>query len=576
MILQIKLALPAIQVQPFRPMTPINYTSPTRLGMFRKLLAPLLVVAILASAAWRENRSHPLDFWSHSDGYGDYVTICMAHALNIDFWVSKSPVSSRREINDNNTLHPGFPLQATSWAAYRISSIGKGHDAAARCESVISDPSAFWLSIRLIAIAIGVVCSVFLTRAASSQGFAYSLAVGLFYFCYQPAWDYSIRLLGNETFALPLALAVGWVAWKSLNPSEGKSALQWWAAWGSLCALCWLNKLNYIAWTAAVVPACAIYFAVRRPSLREMALQLAAFSGGFVVAAYALATMMLGPGGLEHILRLHFGVLTHSGAYGNGTEGAVSASAVREAIHALAEFRLFLALAAVVCALGAWVLVSNAKKGRTASSSSAFIVYLLCAAGLFLAAVLKHYGAHYLVAGVPAISLLLLVVGGYLSPKTRMAVGILVGLVLVHSYRHYWATKVGTYNHATAIQAGLRAMDSLPGRPGDAALWTYRLPDRRFGMELVRFLAGVPEVAAVIDDKFPTPDKAYFLWLPTVRVGTESMPFDKVKWRYAVFERGNYDYLLKASQGSAKVYFERHCKRIIDGPEISVFERLEE
>ena len=95
-------------------------------------------------------------------------------------------------------------------------------------------------------------------------------------------------------------------------------------------------------------------------------------------------------------------------------------------------------------------------------------------------------------------------------------------------------------------------------------------------MELAQFLAGVPEVASIIDEKFQSPDRVYFLWNPNVRIGTESIPFEKVKWRYAVFERGNFDYFLKGPQAGAKDYFEQHCKRIMDGPEICVFERAGE
>ena len=95
-------------------------------------------------------------------------------------------------------------------------------------------------------------------------------------------------------------------------------------------------------------------------------------------------------------------------------------------------------------------------------------------------------------------------------------------------------------------------------------------------MELVQFLAGVPEVASIIDEKFQSPDRVYFLWNPNVRIGTESIPFEKVKWRYAVFERGNYQHFLTGSQAGAKEYFEKHCKPLVDGPVISLFERTSE
>ena len=536
-------------------------------------LAPLLIVAILASAAWRESHERPLDFWTHSAPDGDYVNICLAHALNIDFWVSQSPASKGREVNANNTLHPGIPLQAASWVAYRLSSIGKARDASVRCESVFTDPSAFWLATRLVAIVTGLVCSALLARTASSHGFLFSMAAGLVYFCYEPAWDYSIRLLGNETFALPLSFAVAWFAYRSLNSPEATSVLKWWAGWGGLCALCWLNKLNYIAWTVAVAPACVTHFAIHRPTIRQVSVRLAAFAGGFVVSAYGITSLMLGSGGLGQILRLHFGVLTHSGSYGNGPDGAVSLLAIRDAIHALSAYRPFLALCAGICALSLWIAFSTPKNRIASSNRSAYLVYLVSTAVLFLAATLKHYGAHYLIAGVPAISLLVLAIGGQIGAKGRLALSLAVGMVLVHSYRQFVVIQQANYRHETEMTASLRAVADLPKLPGDGILWTYRLPNPQFVMELVQYLAGVREVATVMDAKFPTPDLVYFLWIPEVRVGAELLPFDKARWRYAVFDRGNYQHFLTGTQANAREYFEKRCKRVIDGPLTIVFER---
>ncbi len=542
----------------------------------RRILAPGLVIAILLSAAWREDRSHPLDFWSHSEPAGDYVNICLAHALNIDFWVSQTPLINGRTVNDNNSLHPGLPLQATSWAAYRIPTLGKSADVAERCESVFVDPSSFWVVLRLAAIALGLVGSILLVRAASTYGFLYSIAVGLVYYCYEPAWKYTICMLGNESFALPLSLAVAWFASRSLNPSEGGAALKWYFGWGSLCALCWLNKLNYIAWTVAALPAFAAYYFALRPPIRQMGSRLAAFGCGFIVAAYALATLFLGSGGLSRILHLHFAVLTHSGNYGIGPAGAVSLSAVRNALFSLSAYWPFLGLSAGICALGLGVVVSTARSGWPRSGNAAYLIYLLCAAGLFLAATLKHYGSHYLIAGVPAISLLLLAIGGHVGAVMRVALSLAVCLGLIHSYRRFWILEDTNFRREMEMKTSLQAVEDLPGRDRGGVMWTYRLPNRRFVMELIQYLAGVPEVAAVIDEKFPTPDSVYFLWNPDVRVGAETRPFDKAKWRYAVFQRDYYGYLLTGSQASAKEYFERHCKRIIDEPMTIVFERTAE
>ena len=545
--------------------------SPPFSTTWRRVLAPLLIVAILASAAWRENRERPLDFWSHSAAYGDYVNICLAHALNIDFWLSKNPPDEGRDLNVNNTLHPGLPLQATSWVAYRLSSPKNASDAKARCESVFTDPSSFWRASQLTAITIALLSSALLAWTASRHGFLYSLAIGLFYFCYEPAWDYSIRLLGNESFALPLSLTVAWFAGKSLGPARGATDFKWWAGWGAVCALCWLNKLNYIAWTAAVVPAGVTYFFTQRSAFTSLIVRLLVFTGGFFMAAFGLTTFMLGSGGLGRILSLHFGVLTHSGSYGNGPAGAVSASAVQEAIRALSAYRPFLALSLAVCVWSLWVA---SRKTKASDTHAAYLVYLVSTAVLFLAATLKHFGPHYLIAGVPAISLLVLAIGERIGARGRLVLTLAIGMAITLSYRRYTVLQDANFHRENEIKASLRAVDDLDGRTSGGVLWSYRLPHPRFVMELVQYLAGVPEVASVLDDKFLTSDKAYFLWIPEVRSGTKTIPFGEAKWRYAVLCRDYSEHFLQGEQATAKEYFEQHCKRIIDGKEITVFERI--
>ena len=331
--------------------------------------------------------------------------------------------------------------------------------------------------------------------------------------------------------------------------------------------------MNYLAWTAAAVPACGVYFLSRRTALREAAKRVGVFVAGFAVAASAFSTLMLGPGGLARILQLHFSVLTHSGLYGQGGDSMVSTSAMQNALHELAKSWPFFAIVSAVCALSFWVILSNARRGRLATTNAAFLTYLVLTFGLFVAATLKHYGPHYLIAGVPAMGLLLFALGGQISPRMRLALSLMVALLLVHSYRRYWATVDSTYRRVTAMKADLQAVDHLAGRPDAPVLWTYRLPDRRFGLELIRYLCGRPEVAEVIDQKFPTPDLVYFLWNPEVRVGARTLPFHEANWRYAVFESGNFHHFLQGAQAGAKEYLEQHCTKVIDGPLVSVFER---
>lgn len=538
----------------------------------RFLLAPLLVVTLLGSLAYRENTQHPLDFWSHAEGYGDYVNICLAHALNIDFWVSKTPRFNGRQINDDNTLHPGLPLQATCWATYRLSDRSAASDARLRCQAVFADPSRFWLAIRLAALSLALGSAALCANAARRFGMLYAVAAGLFFFCYDPAWDYSLRLMGNESFALPLALGVVWTARKSLG-AAGRCAPVWWAAWGALCALCWLNKLNYIAWTFAAVPACALFFHLQRTPARSVLLQAAAFLVGFIGSAVVLTALCLGAGGLARIARIHFGVLTHSGSYGTGPAEIVSFEAIRAALKAYAVYWHFFLLAGAVCLVAVRALVARARCGKSGAAQAALLAYLLCAMGLFFLAALKHYGPHYLIAGVPAGALMLLLVAPHIGPRMRLAISLAVALAFVQTCRRYTLMARLRYDHVLEMKSALARCDQLPRNPGEVTLWTYRLPDRRFAMEFTQCYAGISEVAKIVDEKFLTDSSVYYLWRRTVRQGDRWTPFEQATWRYAVFDRGNFEHFLRGERAADRTFFETHCRIAMETPTVCVLER---
>lgn len=532
-----------------------------------KWLAPLLIIAILIAAAYRENQNHPIEFWNN--GLMDYPGLSLAHALNMDFWLSGPTFLNGRRVNFDNTMHPGFPFQVSSWVGYRLAFLGTDLDARGRCEDAFANPSSFWLATRLIAVVISLVVTCLYVRAAYRNGILYSLAVGLSYFCYEGGWDYSIRLLSNETFALPLGLAVVVIAGRSLSVGMGMPAIRWWGAWGAVCALCWLNKLNYLVWTVAVVPAWGFYYFARRPSIANLGMQIMAFVMGFSATAYILAKLVLGAGGLAKILRLHQGVLTHSGHFGGGSAEIVSHKAIWTALQSLMAFWPFLLLACAVCALSASVLYSLIRRGKAATSNAALIVYLLCAASLFFAAVLKHYGPHYLVAGVPTIGLLLLAIGEHLHRKVRLMVCAAVGVVFFASYHGYTNASEARYRHEVEVKKGMRSFDELRGHPDDVTLWTYRVPKREFCLELLQSYAGVPEVSDIIENKFPYSDLVLYPWDLKIRVRSESVPFEYAKWKYAVFDKAWFaEYPTEIRE-----FFEKQCRRIVDESSVWVFER---
>ncbi len=545
----------------------MNVTDTLSRPAFTKWLAPLCVAFVLLASAFRENRDHPIAFWN--DVLMDYPGLSLAHALNIDWWLSESSFINGRVVTFDNTMHPGFPFQVCSWIGYRLAATAAAPTAQARCENTFADPSSFWRTTKFIALSIGLLFACLYAGLAWKHGPLYSIAVGLFYFCYEGSWDYSIRLLSNETFALPLGLAVTLAAARSLRTKGETPELVMWAMWGAACALCWLNKMNYIAWTVASIPAWAFYFFTRRPSFRVFSLQIAAYILGFAATASLLVKLLLGAGGLHKILLLHWGVMTHSGHFGAGSSEVISNSAIWDALKALSAFWPFLMLSGVICLVALWTLRTLLKSGKAVTTNAALIVYLLAAAGIFFASVVKHYGPHYLVAGIPAVSLLLPIVGEYLSPRARLRLAVAVGLVFISSYWSYASKAETRYRHEVEVEQDLARLDRLPHAEGDAVLWTYRLPVRRFCLELLRGYAGIPKVSEIIRTTYSGNDVVLYPWDQNVRVGSDQVPFEKARWRYAVFDKAWFVEFPPATTQ----FFEERCVRVVDEPSLWVFER---
>ena len=95
-------------------------------------------------------------------------------------------------------------------------------------------------------------------------------------------------------------------------------------------------------------------------------------------------------------------------------------------------------------------------------------------------------------------------------------------------------------------------------------------------MEHTQLLTEIPEIGVLIDEDFPAHGSGYFPWKPTVRVGSEWVPLKQAKWRYAVFETELYRHFIIEQQSKAREFFEKNCKRIINEPNLSVFERVAE
>jgi hypothetical protein len=189
----------------------------------------------------------PVQFWQANN---DYVYLSLAHAINFETFLHGRSYYDSALLN-----HPGIPFYFASWLGLRAAELSNsGSDIVSL---VPSDPDRFFMATRIIAGLIG----------AASVGAAWMLLSGitapwrllaiLAFFAAAPAsLRYGLILLGNETFALPLAVLLFWAIGLCARASP---AVNWpWLLLGAVAGLGYAVKLLYLDLLVAAVAVAAI------------------------------------------------------------------------------------------------------------------------------------------------------------------------------------------------------------------------------------------------------------------------------------------------------------------------------
>ena len=434
----------------------------------------------------------PVQFWAADN---DYVYLSLAHAIHFE-------TALHHNVNPDPGLlsHPGVPFYFASWLGLRAAALSDGGNDIVR--SALSHPDKFFLATRIIAgliTAAAIGAAWFLLRGITAP---WRLLAVLAFFAAAPAsLRYGLMFLGNETFALPLAVLLFWAV--GLCARASPEANWPWLLLGAVAALGYTVKLLYLDLLVAVAAVAAIDSCwvsrqfnmtliigfVRRACLVAIA---------FLTVAGSILIAILGRGGLIALLQFHKSIFTHSGMYGSGDVGFVSTTAVHHALVSwIAETTLPYLLALVVAGLCA--IAWERSKALTLDRSTVLWASAALAAILSaVTAVLKHSDSHYVVSICAILPFAFLPILAQRRIRWIAAAGILgcLGFTTFHAARELSQES----RAAAAIIEDETKIVATPLLPGEARLWTYRVPSEKFAAAFVAAFSGVePLIAALAD-----------------------------------------------------------------------------
>jgi hypothetical protein len=460
----------------------------------------------------------PIPFWQTGN---DYVYLSLAHAIHFE-------TALHETVNADPALanHPGIPFYVASWLALRGAAFSDSGNDIVR--SALAHPDRFFVATKIIGgliTAAGIGAAWLLLRGIPA--FWRCLAILSFFAAAPASYRYGLVFLGNETFALPLAVLLFWAVDRcAKTPPEANFS---WLLLGAAAALGYTVKLLYLDLLVAALAVALIDSWWNTPALglrlvlefsRRIALILIAF---FVVTGSILLTV-LGHDGLNDLLRFHSSIFTHSGIYGSGDIGFVSTAAVHQALlswfaETALPYLIPLAAASLCVVLGAKFKAHTLDR-RTALAAAGALAAILSAS----AAILKHFDSHYVVAICALLPFVLSPVFALRRTKWIAAAGILACLGWT-TFRAGLEFSKDSKEAAAIIddEAEIRAM---PLAPGEARLWTYRVPTQEFAAAFVASYSGVGSIMATLADP--------------ARQDFSSYSMVKRPYRYIVLDRKNF------------------------------------
>jgi hypothetical protein len=464
----------------------------------------------------------------------DYTTLAIAHALNIDAWLERSP--PRRMVEYFQVIHPGLPLQIVSWLVYRVVHADDGGDSRARFAALAAEPDRFLRGSQVACLLLTLTALCGLWTWARPLGRWVALTACILPFGYGDFREFALWRLGNETMAFPLALLAAATARPALMGL--RFARLHAVAFGAACGIAYLNKLNYLAWPLAAACGFAVAWIVARGERPAALRGLGAFAAGFAVAVVGLGALLLGPEGLLAMLESHWAFFRHSGLYGKGATGVLSTQALAAALALLwlPSYRYGLLLVVALVVLSATGLAVQFRRPPHRRGEIALHAFLAAGVLLGFLAALKHFNPHYLVPPVALAAFLFARTATSLPRALAMGAAVVLVAAALISARFNLPDLHFERAEASAYRADHALIDALPLAAGEVRVWGYQTRTLPASLAFAVHMSGELWALDALDRRWPR-DRYYNIWAEDNDVyrAAEVAALRARPWRYAIF-----------------------------------------
>jgi hypothetical protein len=526
--------------------------------LFERRLILFLLLALLALRLAFFN-AFPVDFWNTSN---DYPVMSLAHAVYIDQRLSSD---TSVKIGYAQTAHPGIIFQIVSWIVYRASSLFVYGTAEARLIDALSDSAKYWRIIQIVPLLVFSLVLLLLGKRLLKKNAVSLFVLPLVFFSFQPIFIYGFSFLGNDTFALPLGLALFLTLIKA-NDGNNLKFGYWWICVGLIGGLGYLNKLNYIMWSAGVIAGYLVSCALLRINPLIILRNVLLFLFGFLGAVLGIGIPYLGRSGIEEMFLRHKAFIIHDGIYGSGKQDLVNpATFFHNFFESLSDYPFFWLMLFIIVAQACWV-ISKRKEDRVWLRSNLPVIgCLIGAAIMVLFSALKHYLPHYLIPLiVVAVCISWWSVANSQSQLEQLIIVPFAILACAISLAGHISSEVKAKRDIEATRSEVEKIRKLSLGLGQTRLWTYHVASKEYLQYFLATLVDSKEVNVLIDNANSI-DKHFDIF-----GRSEYKAIDAMNWKYAVFQNNYFPTFEKLPD-----YFQTHGKIIIKFDKFQVIEKID-
>ena len=337
----------------------------------------------------------PIDFWGIP---WDSPIMSLSHAINIDFWLIGG---EKRELGTPQLIHPGLIYQVISWVLYRLTSGDITGSPLELFQHALIDPSNYWGALQYVPLFLSILSIALIWQVSRQNNVIIFLAAIASYFIASPTARFGVYDFFNESSSLLMASVFFIAANHYFKRTQtlarehvGKTVL-----FGFIGSLMYMHKMNYVIWALSAVSGFIVLALLDRSNRKVVVVNLLIYLGSLVAFIVILSALLFGDvHGVIRMLKLHVGLIAHSGVYWAGPRDVFSVDTMVNAFRTLLAYHtLFVYFGLVSLALISGTIFRKRKDAEWLKKYLPAAAVLTTALLIMTLAILKHLVPYYIV-----------------------------------------------------------------------------------------------------------------------------------------------------------------------------------